>query len=129
MSDALLGIAVTAAAVILYVALDSLTIFSFVIDQTGVRSRFLGIPMGSVRLDEITDVEVGSVWDLFWDGTLLRSSRIGVHTFKKNVVIFRKNGQPLVLGPRDPVEFQQTLLSRLALGRGQDSEAGRLTSA
>ena len=60
MSDALLGLAIIAAAGILYVALDSLSIYRFVIDDASVRIRFLGIPVGSVRFEEISGrVELG----------------------------------------------------------------------
>jgi hypothetical protein len=129
MSDILLGTSIIIAAAALFVALDSLSIFKYSIDQTGVRVRLFGIPMGSVPFEEISSVEVTSLWDLFWDGTIFRAATTGRRTFRNNVVIFRKSRPPFIIGPSDPVAFRQDLFQQLAARGGAAQEGGRLTSA
>ncbi len=124
MSDILIGSAVVLLAAALFVAMDALPIFRCSVDQAGVRVRLFGrVPMGHVPLEDISSVEVRSLWELFWDGTLFQAAYTGPNTFRKNVVLFRKTKRPRILGPSDPVGFQQDVLRRRQLARGWSRRA------
>ncbi len=107
------------------ILLDVMSPFCFrcVVENDGIRVRLFGrIPLVHVPFDEITRIDVQSVYKSFVDGVLVSSLGIGVRLFHRPVVVWREGKDPVLISPSDPHAF-------IADVRQHPRFAGRLTSA
>ena len=94
-------------------------VFHTSVARDGIRVRLFGkIPVVHIPLDQIQEVERQSWFHLFIEGSLKGSSYAGAGWwFRKPVVIWRRDGGPFLISPRDPEGFINEVRRYLELGQ------------